>query len=263
VRQLTPDAVNIRFYIAMIFRVIWVNPSHREALHREVARVDQFVRFINLLINDTTYLMDESLSNLQQIRQIELLKANTDAWNALDEEERKDKDAKYKQAETTAKMDIGLCNETVRLLKLITEETQTPFCRPEIVDRLASMLNYNLNLLAGPTSQELRVNKMAEYKWQPKTLLADLLAIYLHLGGMPDFQAGLARDGRSYSKELFDRADRIAQRTAIKTDAELQTLRAMVNKVEALKAEADAEDEMGEVPDEFLGERCRLMPICV
>ena len=237
----------------MVFRVIWVNPTHREALHREVARVDQFVRFINLLINDTTFLMDESLSNLQQIRQYEVLKANTDSWNALTEEERKDKESKFKQAETTAKMDIGICNETVRLLKIITEETQAPFCRPEIVDRLAAMMNYNLNLLAGPTSQDLKVSKMDEYKWQPKVLLSDLLSIYLHLSGQEDFQVSLAKDGRSYSKELFERADRLARRTAIKSDVELHTLQVMVSKVEAFKAEAEAEDEMGEVPDEFLG----------
>lgn len=248
------DKFNIRYYVAMIFRVIWTNPTHREALRKEAARVDQFVRFINLLINDTTYLLDESLTNLQTIRSVQKLKLDQVAWNALDEEQKKDKDSQLKQAERTAKMDINLCNETVRLLKLLTEETSQPFARPEIVDRLAAMLNYNVNLLAGPQSQDLKVDNMHEYKWQPKILLSDVLAIYLHLSHLTDFQAALAREGRSYSKELFDRAENIARRTAIKTEDELLSLRQLIEKVEVIRADDAADDEMGEVPDEFLGE---------
>ena len=238
----------------MIFRVMWTNPTHREALRKEADRVDQFVRFINLLINDTTYLLDESLTNLQKIRTIQRLKQDVAAWNALDAEQKKDRDSELKQAEKTAKMDINLCNETVRLLKLLTEETSKPFARPEIVDRLAAMLNYNVNLLAGPQSQDLKVDNMQDYKWQPKLLLSDVLSIYLNLADLSDFHQAIAREGRSYSKELFDKAENIARRTAMKTEDEVARLRQLIEKVETIRAEDIADEEAGDVPDEFLGE---------
>lgn len=247
------DKFNIRFYIAMIFRVIWVNPTHREALHKEAARVDRFVRFVNLLINDTTYLLDESLSTLAKINNLTKLKENPQAWAALDEEEKKDKVSQLRQAERMAKMDIGLCNETVRLLKIITAETQAPFVRPEIVDRLCAMLTFNLAVLSGPESQDLKVRDPQEYRWDPKNLLSDLLAIFVNLSGQDEFAAGLSREGRSYKPELFDRAERIARRVALKAEDELAVLRALVEKVERIKAEEAAEEELGEAPDEFLG----------
>lgn len=248
------DKFNIRFYIAQIFKVIWANPTHRKALQKEAARVDRFVRFVNLLINDTTYLLDESLTTLAKIKELSKLKENAEAWNALPEEERNDKQSALRQAERMAKMDIGLCNETVRLLKIFTAETQAPFVRPEIVDRLSSMLTFNLAVLSGPESQDLKVANPQEYKWDPKGLLSDLLSIFIHLSDMEEFHAALAREGRSYKPELFERADLIARRRALKAEDELQTLKQLVEKVETLKREEAEEEEMGEAPDEFLGQ---------
>lgn len=247
------DKFNIRYYIAMIFRVIWTNPTHREALHKEAARVDRFVRFVNLLINDTTYLLDESLSTLTKINQITKLRDNQAAWNALDEEQKKDKLSDLRQSERMAKMDINLCNETVRLLKILTAETQVPFVRPEIVDRLCSMLTFNLAVLSGPESQDLKVANPEDYRWQPKTLLSDLLSIFINLSNQEDFQAGLAREGRSYKPERFERAEKIARRVALKAEDELAQLRVLVERVEAIKADEAAAEELGEAPDEFLG----------
>jgi hypothetical protein len=48
-------------------------------LHREA---DWFVRFVNLLMNDTTYLLDESLRKLIEIHEIQTEMANTAQWNA-------------------------------------------------------------------------------------------------------------------------------------------------------------------------------------
>lgn len=44
--------VEIRWQIARIFKIIWDNPPHREALRREAANGEQFVRFVNLMLND-------------------------------------------------------------------------------------------------------------------------------------------------------------------------------------------------------------------
>lgn len=46
----------------------------------------QFVKFVNMLINDTTFLLDESLESLKRIHEIQEQMADTSTWNKLSEE---------------------------------------------------------------------------------------------------------------------------------------------------------------------------------
>lgn len=43
-------------------------------------RTDQFVRFVNMLINDTTFLLDESLDSLKSINETQQMMANVGEW---------------------------------------------------------------------------------------------------------------------------------------------------------------------------------------
>ena len=45
--------------------------------------MDQFVRFVNMLINDTTFLLDESLDSLKSINETQQMMANGTEWEAL------------------------------------------------------------------------------------------------------------------------------------------------------------------------------------
>lgn len=47
------------------------------------SRTAQFVRFVNMLINDTTFLLDESLDSLKSINETQQLMANVAEWEAL------------------------------------------------------------------------------------------------------------------------------------------------------------------------------------
>lgn len=44
-----------------------------------------FVRFVNMMLNDSHYLLDEILMKLPEIKNIELLMENRQEWMALDE----------------------------------------------------------------------------------------------------------------------------------------------------------------------------------
>ena len=216
-------------------------------------KVDRFVRFINLMINDVTYLMDESLSELTQIHNIQVEMDDKEAWNAKPQEYRRERESTLRNLERHATGYITLGRSTVELLKMFTAETKAPFMVPEIVDRLAAMLDYNLVALAGPKYQELKVREPESLKFDPKALLSDILQIFMNLDDQPEFVMAMARDDRSYSKGLFERASSIASRANIKSEKELEQLRVLIGKVEEAKVTLDAEDDMGEVPEEFLG----------
>jgi ubiquitin conjugation factor E4 B len=216
-------------------------------------KMEHFVRFANLLMNDATYLLDESLSKLAEIYSIQLEMRDQQAWAARDPTERKEREEHLRTIEGHATSYTALGKSTVTLLKEFTAEAKAPWMSPELVDRLAAMLNYNLDALAGPKCQDLKVENMEKYRFNPKQLLSDILQVYLNLSDQPEFIKAVAGEGRSYRKELFERAAGIARKRSLKTEDEIEILRLFVVKVEETKTMIEHEDDLGDVPDEFLG----------
>ncbi|KAJ7761518.1 ubiquitin conjugation factor E4 [Mycena maculata] len=247
------DKFSARRNIAYILKVVWDNPTHREALNAEAARnVDKFVKFVNLMINDVTYLMDESLSDLNQIHNIQQEMDDQATWNAQTPQHRREREGQLRTLERHAGGYISLGRSTVELLKVFTAETKAPFMMPEIVDRLAAMLDYNLHALIGPKYRDLEVRDREKLKFNPKALLSDIIQVFLNLSDQEEFIKAVAGDGRSYSQELFERAAQTALRRTLKSEQEVQQLRAFVTKVEECKSMMEAEEDLGEIPDEFL-----------
>ncbi|KAI0789740.1 ubiquitin elongating factor core-domain-containing protein [Abortiporus biennis] len=247
------DKFNARRNIAVVFRTIWNNQAHRDALKNEARdNIERFVRFVNLMINDVTYLMDESLSILSKIHDIQSEMADQDTYSRQPTAHRRERESTLRTLERQAISYTQLGASTVALLKTFTAETKQPFMVPEIVDRLAAMLDYNLDALVGPKCQDLRVSNPEKYKFNPKQLLSDILEVYLNLSDQGEFARAVAGDGRSYKKELFERAAGIARKRMLKSEDEIEKLRLFVVKVEETKATIEAEEDLGEIPDEFL-----------
>ncbi|THH28275.1 hypothetical protein EUX98_g5915 [Antrodiella citrinella] len=247
------DKFSTRRYIASIFRAVWNNQNHREALKNETRHnMDKFIHFVNLMINDVTYLMDESLADLAKIHEIQTEMGDTATYAQQSAQHRREREGTLRTLERQATSYVSLGDSTVALLKVFTGETKAPFMAPEIRDRLAAMLDYNLDALVGPRCQDLRVQNPEKYKFNPKQLLGDILQVYLNLSDQGEFAQAVAADGRSYRKELFERAAGIARKRVLKSEDEIERLRLFVVKVEETKATMEAEDDMGEIPDEFL-----------
>lgn len=84
------EKFSIRYHISHIFKSIWDDPSHRKkfitesryvysfiycqelGLSESKRNAEQFVRFAALIMNDTTYLLDESLSKLKEIQALQI-----------------------------------------------------------------------------------------------------------------------------------------------------------------------------------------------
>lgn len=203
-------------------------------------------------MSDTTYHLEESLTHLTKINQVRAQKANVDGWNAMDEAERKDAESELKSAERFAGFPTSMGRDHAELIRDITATTKEPFLTGEIVDRLAASLDENLTNLVGPKMQELKLSDPERFSFKPKPLLAAIAQIYLNLGTEPAFIRAVANDGRSYSKELFERFGRVLKHRAIMTEAEADAILAFADRVENARATIEEEDER-EIPDEFLG----------
>src|SRR5260221_1397703 len=177
------------------------------------------------MINDVTYLMDESLSELTQIHNIQVEMEDKATWESQSAEYRREREGTLRSLERHASSYTTLGRSTVELLKLFTAETKEPFMMPEIVDRLAAMLDYNLLALVGPKCQELKVQNPAKYKFNPRELLGDLVHVLINLSDDLVFVRAVAGDGRSYSRGLYERAIRILVKNNIKAESEVLKLR--------------------------------------
>lgn len=172
---------------------MWDSPVHRASIVNESNNGKQFVKFINMLMNDTTFLLDESLESLKRIHEVQELMSDTTAWSALSQEQQQSRTRQLAADERQAKSYLTLAKETVAMFHYLTVDIKEPFLRPELVGRLCAMLNFNLQQLCGPKCKNLRVRTQQKYGWQPRTLLSQLVDIYLHLD-CDNFAAALASD---------------------------------------------------------------------
>lgn len=248
------DKFNIRFEIFQVIKRIWVNTVYRENLAKEAkVNTEFFVQFVNMITNDATFVLDESLTSLQKIH--ELSKEVNDAahMQSLSEEQRKEKTELLDDNKGKAKSYMSLTRETMETLILFTEALAESFAMKEIVTRLADMLDMNLALMVGPKSSNLKVDEADKYGFHPKALLSDIIKVYTNLARQQNFITAIARDERSYIPSNFDRAMNIMKDKALKSPDELRLWEKLCKDVAEAKAQDEQEEEdLGEIPDEFL-----------
>ncbi|KAJ5699179.1 hypothetical protein N7493_012087 [Penicillium malachiteum] len=246
------DKFNIRYEIFQIIKCIWPNTLYREKLSIQASQnLDFFVQFVNLLLNDVTYVLDESFGAFKTINttQQELARDG----NSMEPATRQQREEHLASAQRSAKSYMQLTNETVAMLKLFTQALADSFTMPEIVQRLADMLDYNLDAMVGPKSLDLRVQNLQEYGFNPRALLSEIIDVYLNLMSKQNFITAVARDGRSYKPENFKNAADILRKWSLKSPEELRRWNQLQTKVKEAKAADDQiEEDLGEIPDEFL-----------
>ncbi|XP_041377968.1 ubiquitin conjugation factor E4 B-like [Gigantopelta aegis] len=245
------DKFTIRYHLSIIFKTMWTIPAHQMKMISEANKGKQFVKFVNMLMNDTTFLLDESLDCLKRIHEVQEMMDNSTQWEAQTKEQQQSRQRQLAMDERQCRSYLTLATETVDMFQYLTEKIRRPFLTPELAQRLAAMLNFNLQQLCGSKCKNLKVKNPEKYGWEPRKLLNSLTDIYLHLD-CDDFATAIADDERSYRKELFDDALSRMMKAHIKTESEIQQFKALQNQVEEIVTQkCQAELDYGDVPDEF------------
>ncbi|CAD6997110.1 ubiquitin conjugation factor E4 A [Ceratitis capitata] len=209
-----------------------------------------FLRFINLLINDAIFLLDESLSNLEQIRQLQEAQARGE-WNSLSQNDRQQQLSNLHHLGNMARIDNILGRDTINILKLLTTEIKSIFCHNSMVDRIAAMLNYFLLNLVGPQKERFKVKDKKEFEFDPAQTVLEICHIYINLSSSDQFCLAVSQDGRSYSSQLFKYAENILVR--IGGGQLIGEIADFATKVERMEVQYREEQEfMADAPDEYL-----------
>ncbi|XP_050319386.1 ubiquitin conjugation factor E4 A [Bactrocera neohumeralis] len=209
-----------------------------------------FLRFINLLINDAIFLLDESLSNLEQIRQLQEAQSRGE-WDALSQNDRQQQLSSLHHLGQMARIDNILGRDTINILKLLTTEIKSIFCHNSMVDRIAAMLNYFLLNLVGPQKERFKVKDKKEFEFDPAQTVLEICRIYINLSSSEQFCLAISQDGRSYSSQLFNYAENILIRIGGgQLIGEISDFAAKVQRMEVQYREE--QEFMADAPEEYL-----------
>jgi len=251
---------NYRRPMYTVMEYLWNLDEQKESFKRlaavaeanmEAVNPPLFLRFLNLLINDAVFLLDEALSNMAQLRTMTAAR-EAGEWNSLPPAERQRNETSFVHVGMTARFDNILGTKTIECLVYLSSEIKSIFCHPTMVDRIAAMLNYFLLHLVGPKCKNFKVkDQQKEYMFDPAQIVMDICKIYIHLSDSDAFCAAVSRDGRSYSPQLFTLAESVLVRIGGGMFiSDLQDVAAKVQRLADLQKE---EDEMlSDIPDEFL-----------
>ena len=133
------DKFSIRYHISIIFKSLWTHSIHKMAIVKESNSGKQFVRFVNMLMNDTTFLLDESLDSLKRIHEIQEEMKDTINWNKQSREHQISRQRTLQNDERQCRSYLTLASETVDMLHYLTEAIREPFMKP-----VSHLLTHNL-----------------------------------------------------------------------------------------------------------------------
>uniref|UniRef100_A0A6B2KXE7 RING-type E3 ubiquitin transferase n=1 Tax=Arcella intermedia TaxID=1963864 RepID=A0A6B2KXE7_9EUKA len=248
------DKFNGRFYVSVVLKHIWGLPSYRNAFEKIFHNEALFLRFTNMLMNDSIFLMDEAFGKIKKLHELEQKIINN---NHLSFQEREE----YNQHENLVRTYLLLGYETIRMLEYMTRDFPSCFIRPEMQDRLVGTLNYWLMTLVGPNSKYLAVTQHNRYHFQPDWLIEKIAHLYVNFLRFEEFFSSVVKDVRSYSGDVFKTSVERVEKALLnpKYEAErnrkdlLDLYKEFVLKVESKSKEEEAKQEiLGEVPEEFL-----------
>ncbi|XP_075696261.1 ubiquitin conjugation factor E4 A isoform X2 [Rhinoderma darwinii] len=251
---------NYRRPMYPILRYMWGQDSYRESVksladyaaeNLEAVNPPLFLRFLNLLMNDAVFLLDEAIQYLSKIKVLQI-ERDQGEWDALGADSRREKDSNLLMFGQLARFHNIMSNETIGTLAFLTSDIRSLFIQPFLAERIISMLNYFLQHLVGPKMGALKVKDFSEFDFKPQQLVSDICTIYLNLGDEENFCASVPKDGRSYSPTLFAQTARVLK----KINKPGNMIVAFTNMAEKIKSLADQqqreEETYADAPDELL-----------
>ncbi|XP_054167509.1 ubiquitin conjugation factor E4 A-like [Oppia nitens] len=248
----------------IVLKYLWNSAEHRTCAkeladyainNMEAITPPLFLRFINLLINDAIFLLDESFVYMQKLRELQQQR-DSGEWKKLTAQQRQQNEMNYQHTGRIARFHNIIGRDTIHTLSFITDEIKTIFCDKALVDRVAAMLNYFLHHLVGPQKRNLKVKDLNQYEFKPKDIVHDICKMYVNLSAQDNqkyrqFCLAIGRDDRSYSKDLLLLASDVLIKSGfVSLSTDTTAVGTLIEK--ALQYQRRMEVNYDDAPEEFM-----------
>ncbi|KAL7669330.1 hypothetical protein ACOME3_009992 [Neoechinorhynchus agilis] len=220
--------------------------------------VPMFLRFINLLLNDATFLLDESLELINQLKVLE------EQLESHDTETHENHVLLTRQC----KYRTTLSASSLETLRAVSRTCHTFLGHPQVAPRIATMINYFLYKLCGPNRVNLRVNDMASISFEPKRVVKRATLVHINLMNEPAYVQAVYRDlSTTYSNQidLFKSVFAVLQKPSMAHMGIGDQFNEFTRKVSECAKDQTFED-FPDAPDEFLDpitSEMMLDPVCL
>ena len=216
---------------------------------------DDATQMLTLLMGDVTYLIDEVIQRLIDIRNYQELKDNKELWNSKTDEQRTAEDNKFAENDRMLKAECRLLNHSLGFMTIICSCLQKYFIKEEKAERLANLLNYCLDEFTAKSSQ-LKIKNKNDYEFNPSYIMESIIKIFSYFVDYEEFIEFVVSDERAYKYENFTKAIKLKNeynkvRVDVETSEKFDNL--VYNKLK--KAEEIVEKNTinyDDAPEEFL-----------
>lgn len=205
------DKYTYRHEMNQILDYFWSLQEYRASMVGFTHDTQRFVRFVNMMINDSIYSMDEALTKLAGIKALQLEIDDEASWARQPRQQAMQRRRQMEQDESSARYFMVFTTEVLHMIEYLSSEKEVAvvFMLPELVSRISQMLNYFLVKLIGPTCANLKVRDPDKYSFQPRRLLLKICTIITHFAPFPEFGNAVVRDERSYNVANMRKAIRV------------------------------------------------------
>ena len=252
----------------LVLKYLWneVQEPHRRRMKEladeaeaniDAADAPVFLRFVNLLMNDANYLLDESLSFMKKLKEMQRSR-DSGEWDKLTPDRRQQEQSNYHFQGRLARFHNVMGRDTIETFSWLTQEVKSIFCSTTLVERMAQLLNYFLKYLVGPESVNFKVKDLEEFEFKPVDIVFYISKIYINLSSQNNpksavFTKAVATDSRSYSSGLLSQAAQILLRKGRSENGLAEKIQELSDLTDKLAQESSqAEISTDDVPDEFL-----------
>ena len=166
---------------------------------------DDATQMLTLLMGDVTYLIDEVIQRLIDIKNYQELKDNIELWNSKTEEQKTQEDNKFAENDRMLKAECRLLNHSLGFMTIICSCLQKYFIKEEKAERLANLLNYCLDEFTAKSSQ-LKIKNKNDYEFNPSYIMESIIKIFSYFVDYEEFIEFVVSDERAYKYENFTKA---------------------------------------------------------
>ena len=212
-------------------------------------------QMLTLLMGDVSYLSDEVIQRLIDIKNYQELKDDKELWNKKTDEEKKREDDKFNENDRMLKAECRLLNHSLGFMTIICSCLQKYFIKEQKAERLSALLNYCLDEFTSKSSQ-LKIKNKSEYEFNPAYIMESLIKIYSYFANYEEFIEFIVKDERCYKYDNFLKAIKVKNTyNKVKIDSETSEIfdDFVNNKLKKAKEIVDKNKiNYDDAPEEFL-----------